>query len=356
MSVFLLSQIIKAAGGKNYFGDGSDGVGNLSGTTNFTSSTDGDAIIKQYSSLTIQSGATVTVSNRCKGLIIYVDGNCTINGTLTMTDRGAAAATPADVDFYKFTPGSVEDSTGQTANTTIITTETPENQSVGVGFTQYGSFSIGATGGSDSSPGATRASLTGPAASAYQTGGGGGVRGVGPSTGGGGPGPNGWAAGAPGTAFSGGAGAGGGTPFTGPPGAWRAGNPGTPNGGAGGAGASDGFGAYGGGGAGNPGGGGPNPGQSGTGGILFLIVKGNLTIGGSGTISANGSDGSNGTNNPGAGGASGGGSGGGCINILYGGTYSNSGTVEANGGLGGSSNVHGGDGGAGSVVIAKIAK
>jgi hypothetical protein len=74
----------------NFWGLGSDGSLNTSGNVSLPSTTDGDVIVKQYTDLTINAGHTLTVSNRCKGLLVYVNGNCTINGTLSMTARGAA--------------------------------------------------------------------------------------------------------------------------------------------------------------------------------------------------------------------------------------------------------------------------
>ena len=104
-----------------------------------------------------------------------------------------------------------------------------------------------------------------------------------------------------------------------------------------------------GGGAGNPGGqpgAGGTAGADGTGGILRIIVKGNVTINTGGIVSA---DGSNGGNGPGS--VGGGGSAGGHISIVHLGSYTNSGTARANGGAGGiGANNPGGNGGAGSVV------
>ena len=57
--------------------------------TNLTSVLDGDVVVMNYQNLTINSGVTLTTSNRCRGLVIYCLGNCTINGTLSMTARGA---------------------------------------------------------------------------------------------------------------------------------------------------------------------------------------------------------------------------------------------------------------------------
>ena len=90
------------------------------------------------------------------------------------------------------------------------------------------------------------------------------------------------------------------------------------------------------GGSGNPVGTGPGtaPQGNGVGGLLILIVGGNLTIGGSGSINANGYQGSG--EGPGAGHSGGGGSGGGKVITLHAGTLSNSGSITSTGGAGGS--------------------
>jgi len=49
-----------------------------------TSSYDGDTVVKQYASLTINSGVTLSTANSCKGLVIFVQGDCVINGTITV--------------------------------------------------------------------------------------------------------------------------------------------------------------------------------------------------------------------------------------------------------------------------------
>ena len=55
---------------------------------NKSGSYDGDMVVKQYSSMTINTGDFVTTDQPCRGLMILVQGNCTINGTLSMTGRG----------------------------------------------------------------------------------------------------------------------------------------------------------------------------------------------------------------------------------------------------------------------------
>ena len=75
--------------------------------------------------------------------------------------------------------------------------------------------------------------------------------------------------------------------------------------------------------------------EQGTGGLIILVVKGNLTIGSGGSITCIGSNSgtcSGGNAWHGSGGASGGGN----IVLAYRGTYTNNGTVTANGGTAGS--------------------
>ena len=135
---------------ENYFGDESDGALNTTASVSFASTTDGPTIYKNFTNLTINAGHTVTVSNRCKGLVIYCSGNCVINGTLSMTARGASA--PGEY----FAPNNLDN---------IITDS------------GYKNFAISATGGIG---GAGRSSTgTGnkggaPATSIISTGGGGG--------------------------------------------------------------------------------------------------------------------------------------------------------------------------------------
>ena len=82
--------------GGNYWGTGADGAVTTSGNVTHTvqnknGSYDGDMVVKQYSSLTISAGHTMTVDQPCRGLFIYVNGNCTINGTLSMAGKGPFA-------------------------------------------------------------------------------------------------------------------------------------------------------------------------------------------------------------------------------------------------------------------------
>ena len=85
-----------AAGGGNYFGDGSDGAVTTSGDVTHTvqnkvGSYDGDMLVLNYTSLVISSGDTMTVDQPCRGILLYCKGDLTVTGTLTMTEKGAFA-------------------------------------------------------------------------------------------------------------------------------------------------------------------------------------------------------------------------------------------------------------------------
>ena len=55
---------------------------------NKNGSYDGDMVVKQYTSINIDAGDTVTVDQPCRGLMILCQGDCTINGTLSMRSKG----------------------------------------------------------------------------------------------------------------------------------------------------------------------------------------------------------------------------------------------------------------------------
>ena len=86
--------------GGNYLGDGSDGDVTISSNTELTvlnksGSYDGDMIVKNYTSLTIDSGITLQPDQACRGMLIYVQGDCTINGTLRITQSPISDSTAA---------------------------------------------------------------------------------------------------------------------------------------------------------------------------------------------------------------------------------------------------------------------
>jgi hypothetical protein len=81
-----------SAGVSSDYGNGSDGDVIISDDTSLSATLDGDAVVKQYNSLVINSGKTLTVNNRCKGLIIKCAGDVTINGIIDMSALGARAS------------------------------------------------------------------------------------------------------------------------------------------------------------------------------------------------------------------------------------------------------------------------
>jgi len=274
--------------------------------------------------LTINSGVTVTAAARKRGMIIIVDGDCNINGTLTMTNRGANTS----VATYPSLSDSERTQRILILQNNDVDLEIPAFGGlgalgkVGVGIGLIGSNGVdGGTGGGGSG-----------GCKIYDSGT--------PTSG----------TGAQGTSFSGGAGSGATFTYETP----ATGNAGTLYGGKGSDAYQDGGG--GGGGAGNPTGIRNKLGLNGTGGLLILIVLGSLNIGSTGIVSANGCKGGGSDRDrysePG-----GGGSGGGSVNIFSVGIFTNAGTVQALGGQGnGDDNVNyaGGSGGAGSIRVMQI--
>ena len=340
----------------NYYGDGSDGtfnsIGNATVTVQNKNGTyDGDMVIKQYTSFTLNAGHTFTPDQACRGMLIYVQGDCVINGTIDMTARGASAD-PTDTSSWG--------SAGSDGNTLganglqiglIRTGGTQTYTNDGSGFNGCGTAARNAVINQNPISG------NGKIYSVARQGAGGGVTPTGSNptigtngssatgaTGGGGGGGISHSAyqqagdGSYGSCWSGGSG-GAGT---------HNGNINTtkdalPWGGRGGYGNSNGNA----GGAGNPGGfgngGHGGTGENGTGGLLIIICGG--TLSGSGTLNAKGKNGGPFVNNTCGGG---GGSGGGAIMALAG-TYSFSGTTSVAGGSGTNTGNGGGsaDGGAG---------
>ena len=334
---------------ENFFGTGEDGDFTFSSNTNFTSDNHGEIVVKQYKTCVINLGATVTTSNPCRGLVFLCTGDLTIDGTLTMTGKGGGVVNKAT----EFNYGNITD--------TSLSFNTSSNGGSGVqswNFSPSGSVwypryrqnvSIRNPVAAPSGPNSSGAAGVFSCGAGGAGGGGNNTCPNNPSSGGSG------ANGGVGSLFAGGGGGGGGG------GAFcsNGGNGTAASSEIGGAGGIGPIGGGGGGGAGNPGGaggaggsGGGNgsTGGTGVGGLLIIIVRGNVTI--TGTISSNGSAGSNGGGPyPGwsTSGGGGGSSGGGRIIIIHGSTYSNTGTVQANGGSGPA-----GSGGAGAITIQKV--
>ena len=330
---------------------------------NKSGSYDGDMVVKQYSSMTINTGDFVTTDQPCRGLMILVQGNCTINGTLSMTGRGGYSnpttnggsdSNTVDANGLRMPFATSGGSSSLTASNTLFNGCGNGARSVLANFKTIASSGDvitlsrqGANGGS--APGSQQ--NNGAAGSNGGTG----------QTGGGGAGARGWTgpagAGSYGSCFAGGSGGGGSngnSESSGAGNAW---------GGPGGNGATD-HSAATSGGVGNPAGGNDttsgsaNNSESGTGGLIILIVGGNLTIGSNGSIVANGNNSGNcsgGNQWHGSGGASGGGN----IVIAHRGSYTNNGSVTANGGTSGTIASYqyakrGGNGGNGSIQTLQV--
>jgi hypothetical protein len=320
----------------NYFGDGSDGSLSTSGNVTYTVSNksgsyDGDTVVLQYSSLTVNIGHILTVDQPCRGLVIYVNGNCTINGTISMTSKGGKSDPT-------LSGGSDSSTVSPLGLRWIFATPTPNGDSLTISPDLYAGCGTLLRNVAGSAFPISDGTIMGISRDGYgqpsrPNGDSGGFNGVswtftnpfiiGSGSGGGGsslqngsPYPGSAGEGGLGGCFSGGAGGG----AAGGP-SW----PGTPlpgGGNYGGAGGAAYVGtsyspAYGAGGVGNPpganGGGTPSPVTSygtGVGGMVVLIVGGTLTLGASASIQAKGIRGQ--TVNPPAGyrmqgGASGGG-------------------------------------------------
>ena len=326
--VLLSSSFTEHTPGFYYFGDNRDGRLNLTGSIasvrtfvsrSFASTQDGAPVVKNFSSLFISRSVVVSPTRRCRGMLIFVDGDATISGSISMTCRGAKF-TGSEASFSVLNPPYL----GDYWSTQLFPSASYLSRV----------FAVGAAGAA--APIAGAAGIAG-SAGVFGRSGGGGSGGSSPTVG---------ALGTAGTSFSGGTGGGGGSNNPG-----GAGGAGVVFGGSGGVG-----GPNAGGGAGNPNGTGGTATGEGTGGLLILIVRGNLRIGPNGSISANGIAGNNAVSANAISG--GGGSGGGVLYVYYGGTLTNNGTVSSNGGNGGAAGLttgtQGGAGGAGTAIISKL--
>lgn len=69
------------------FGLGADGDAVITGFTPLPSVENGEMVVKEYTNLTINPGAILTVSNRCNGLLLRVRGLLTLIGDISMTGK-----------------------------------------------------------------------------------------------------------------------------------------------------------------------------------------------------------------------------------------------------------------------------
>ena len=155
--------------GGNYWGTGAEGAVTISADTTVGDATDDDAsVVMNYSSLTIDATYNLTTAARKRALVIYVEGNCVINGILHMDGQGAAATATDKSDLYRDKSGGGT-STGS-PNTDIFPEETMEGGDDNIEVT---AAQAGAAGGT---PGTSTGGTTGAAGSAgvtNQSGGGG---------------------------------------------------------------------------------------------------------------------------------------------------------------------------------------
>lgn len=314
---------------------------------------DGDMVVKQYNSMTIDAGDTVTVDQPNRGLFILVKGNCTINGTLSMTSKGGlinptsaggSDSNVVDSNGLRLPFLTSTGSSSLTASNTLFNGCGNDARNVLANFRTLSSngniitlVRQGASGGTQFTLGTGSGNQNGNAGSngtTGQTGGGGGGSVVYGGT---------CREGRYGSCFSGGSG--GGSVNNGEGNQSQVSNA-TVWSGRGGASAT-GHSAGVSGGAGNPLGSNVNTTSGvtfqssedgdGVGGLIILVVKGNLTIGSGGRIEANGGGSQHvtRTNDNGDWINTGGAGGGGNIVLAYKGTYTNNGTVEARGGRSG---------------------
>ena len=342
--------------------NGANAITSNSGSTDGSSiNADGDMVLAQFTDLTIDASVCLTTNTPCRGLFVYVAGDCVINGALSMQSRGAYANPTASggsdsnavdangIRLGLFTASGTESFTNDgndfngcgTAIRTAIADNQEDLDGDGTIFTISRAGGAGGAAGhaNSASPASGGAGATG-AATISSGGGSGGASGAETTMG----------AGSAGTCFTGGTGGGSGW------GAATGGMAATANGGAGGRCYSNQSGLIVTSGGGNGGGTTDCDGSGcsavrragdGTGGLIWLVVKGDLTIGASGSITAKGNDGWLSAY------FSGGVTGGGCIQVLYGGTLTNNGTITAGGGARNSTTygAAGGNGGANTTQI-----
>jgi len=309
---------------------------------NKSGSYDGDMAVLNFIDLTIDSSVTLTTDQPCRGMLVYVSGDCTIEGALSMSCRGgfsdptvsggsdSSAVSATGLRLPMLTSGGTDtlaaaDFAGSGNAAVTAVAEQPGISGDGDIFKMSQIGSAGASG----APFGTSGAAAPYGANVISTAGGAsGYVHPGNTSGTGGD----------GGAFSGGASSGTCRHFNSSP-AGDYGGAGTP----GGAGASGEDVA---GGSGNPGApgvyGGPI-GRNGVGGIIWLIVKGDLTLTG-GSVQGYGAPGGPASYYGGSG------TGGGCVYALCGGTRTDvttQGTIDAQGGAGGSGHRTGHTGGRG---------
>ena len=372
-----------AAAGGNYFGDGALGSVTTSGDVTHTvlnksGSYDGDMLVLNYTNLVISSGDTMTVDQPCRGILLYCTGYLTVTGTLHMNLKGGfadptasggsdtAVVNASGLQLGMLTasgstsmdPASTFAGTGNAAvaavgNQNILESNGDIFSMPRLGGVKGAGCNTGGSGNSVATCTGTAGTAGSSSSTTCSTGGGGGG-GANTKWQGGNGGASG-GSGADAGVFGGGSGGGG----AGGTNSYATGGAAVIYSGAGGNGAYTWSANSGGGGGGNPGGSGVGgsyavgqDGAAGVGGIMWIIVKGAVSI--AGTVSANGGAGGGAISGERRGGGAG--SGGGAIMILHGGAYSISGSLTTSAGGGGAGTGLGGAGGAGTTCVAQVAE
>ncbi len=300
------------------------------GSGNFDASGDTIMIVRVEGDTIIQNGFTLTTSGDVNALCMYIDGNLTVNGSISMYDKGREISSGVSTDL---TINSSENAVG--GSSTIAITDAAAASTNG-SSTASGLTTGGGGQGGSGSYGGSRSGAAGHIFSGGSGGGGsGGVAYYNHYQGGGGGGGN-------AQANAGDGGNGGASGYT----HW-----GYWTGDAGGSG-----------GTGNPGGsGGANNsrngsdsragygGDTGTPAALIIYASGNLTVASGGTISTAGRNGRSGDHSRLKAGG-GGGSGGSALVAVCGGTFTNNGTVTTAGGSTGAGRGSGSAAGSGGLL------
>lgn len=318
---------------------------------NIPTEIDGPIKVLRYDSLSIGTNTTVSVTNRCRGLVILYDSlYMTSSSVITMAGRGAAGS-PKWANQDILIPNTLRLQGRSTSYRDFAAWVAANGYAIfdptlfacplpGMGDVQADYASWPARG-------ATIISAAGcGVASVDVANGTPGHAGSNGGCGGGGQGGTGYGSsrGAPGRVWGGGPGGGGSASASGLNAADSYGGPG----GAGGPAASNN-----GGGAGNPGGAASGTGvagAAGTGGVLILIGRGNATLNYGHALSSNGMPGGD----SGASGGGGAGSGAGSVSFFYGGTLTGSPNLVATGGPAGAGGLAGSAGGVGGTRVATL--
>lgn len=148
-----LTDVVNGLGG--FCGDGSDGALNVTSGTTTLDAAGANILLKQYTSINIAVGATLTISNPATDgtiLVLLSQGNCTIAGTIDMVGKGSIGATGVTV------------SRSSNGNDELAGNRGTEP------FNRLGQVRTGAPGNGDALPGGQAASGAGGPASTFTAG------------------------------------------------------------------------------------------------------------------------------------------------------------------------------------------